>query len=146
MSYIDSMVKLARRPSTLSEKMEARIARRKGDVFLRADFADLGGYAQVGRALVQLTRAGKLTKIGYGIYTRVGISPFDGTVIPVNGLYRLTQEAFRRLGIRTGLTAMQRAYSEGRSTQVPAGRVIGVGRRVRRKIGFKGASMAYERV
>ena len=122
MSYIDIMAKLTRRPLALSEKIEARIARRKGDVFLRADFADLGGYAQTGRALAH------------------------GSVIPVNGLYRLTEEAFRRLGIRTGLTAMQRAHSEGRTTQVPAGRVIGVGRRVRRKIAFKGASMAYERV
>lgn len=146
MSYIDIMAKLTRRPLALSEKIEARIARRKGDVFLRADFADLGGYAQTGRALAQLMRAGKLTRIGYGIYARASVSPFDGSVIPVNGLYRLTEEAFRRLGIRTGLTAMQRAHSEGRTTQVPAGRVIGVGRRVRRKIAFKGASMAYERV
>jgi hypothetical protein len=140
------MAESARKPPTLSEKIEARIARRKGDVFLRADFADLGGYAQVGRDLAQLTRSGKLTKIGYGIYARAGVSPFDGSVIPANGLYRLTEEAFRRLGIRTGLTVMQRAYSEGRTTQVPAGRVIGVDRRVRRKIAFKGASMAYERV
>ncbi len=41
---------------------------------------------------------------------------------------------------------MQRAYSEGRTTQVPAGRVIDVGRRVRRKIGFNGMSMTFERV
>lgn len=146
MFYTDTMAKLARKPPTMPEKIEARIARRKGDVFLRADFADLGGYAQVGRGLAQLMRAGKLTKIGHGIYARAGVSPLDGSVIPANGLYRLAEEAFRRLGIRTGLTAMERAYSEGRTTQVPAGRVIGVGRRVRRKIAFKGASMAYERV
>jgi hypothetical protein len=128
------------------EKIEARIARTKGDVFLRADFAKFGSYNQIGLALRQMMRAGKLTRIGQGIYTRAGVSPLDGKIIPANGLYRLTEEAFRRLGIPTGLTTMQRAYSEGRTTQVPTGRVIGVGRRVRRKIGFNGVSMAYELV
>ena len=126
--------------------VEARIARKKGDVFLRADFEDIGGYVQVGRILRQPIEDGKLTRIGQGIYTRASTSPFDGGAIPKTGLYRLTEEAFRRLGIPTGLTDMQRAYSEGRTTQVPAGRVIGVSRRVRRKIGFNGMSMAYERV
>ncbi len=140
------MNRLTRRPLTVSEKIEARIARRKGDVYLRADFGEFGSYNQVGLALRQLVREGKLTKIGQGIYARAGVSPLDGTIIPANGLYRLTEEAFRRLGIPTGLTTMQQAYSEGRTTQVPTGRVIGVGRRVRRKIGFKGASMAYELV
>ena len=135
-----------RKPLTVSQKIDARIARQKGDVFLRADFEGLGSYNQVGLVLRRLVREGKLTRIGFGIYTRTGLSPFDGTVIPCNGLYRLTAEAFRRLGIRTDLTILQRAYSEGRITQVPTGRTIGVDRRVRRKIGFNGASMAYERV
>ena len=140
------MERAPRKPLTVSQKIDARIARKKGDVFLRTDFADLGGYNQVGLVLRRLVREGKLTRIGLGIYTRTGLSPFDGTVIPCKGLYRLTEEAFRRLGIRTDLTDMQRAYSEGRSTQVPTGRTIGVDRRVRREIGFNGATMSYERV
>ncbi len=146
MMYSDTMKKLPRKPLAVAAKIDARIARKKGDVFLRADFADLGSYNQVGRVLRELVREGKLTRIGLGIYTRTGLSPFDGSVIPCKGLYRLTEEAFRRLGIRTDLTMLQRAYSEGRITQVPTGRDIGVGRRVRRKIGFNGMSMAYERV
>ncbi len=56
-----------------------RIARKRGDVFLRADFRDLGGYDQVGRVLRGLVGKGKLLKIGQGLYTRAEASPFDGT-------------------------------------------------------------------
>ena len=38
-------------------------------MFLRADFDDLGGYDQVGRALRGLVQKGQLLKLGYGIYT-----------------------------------------------------------------------------
>ncbi len=139
------MAKVGFKLKTLTQRIDERIARRKGDVFLREDFLDLGGYRQIGRSLGQLAEAGKVVRIGQGIYARASTSPFDGSVIPCKGLYRLTEEAFRRLGIRTRLTRMQRAYNEGRTTQVPTGRVIGVDRRVRRKIAFNGASMAYER-
>jgi Transcriptional regulator, AbiEi antitoxin len=47
-----------------------RIDRKRGDVFLRADFEDLGGYDQVGRALRQLVRDGRLVKVGQGLYAR----------------------------------------------------------------------------
>jgi hypothetical protein len=52
---------------TLGYKISARIARKKDIVFLREDFADLGGYDQVGRILKNLVRDGKIIKIGYGV-------------------------------------------------------------------------------
>jgi hypothetical protein len=143
--YIDSMKRAISRSKTLAERMEERIARRRGDVFLRQDFADLGGYVQVGRGLRRLVGTGKLVRIGQGLYSRASTSPFDGRIIPVKSLYRLAGEAFARLGIETRPTRAQRAYNEGRSTQVPVGRVIGVTRRVRRKISANGATMGYER-
>jgi hypothetical protein len=145
MSYIGTKGNSVMRPKPLDVRLKERIARKKGDVFLRADFADLGGYDQVGRGLRRLIARGELTKIGQGIYARASISPFDGRVIPVKSLYELTQEAFARLGIRTLPTRFERAYNAGRTTQVPAGRVIGVDRRVRRKIGYGGASIGFER-
>lgn len=146
MSYIDSMVRLARKPPTMSEKIEARIARRKGDVFLRADFADLGGYGQVGRGLAQLMHAGRLLRIGQGLYARAEPSILDGRPVPVKGIGQLMSEALGRLGVRTGPTQIERAYNEGRTTQVPTGRLIGVDRRVRRKLGYNGVTVSFERV
>lgn len=121
-----------------------RIGRKRHDVFLRADFDDLGGYDQVGRALRGLVRKGKLLKIGQGLYTRAA-PPIDGTPAPVKGLYTLAAEALGRLGVPSAPTRFERAYSAGRTTQVPAGRVIVVRKRVRRRIGYKGIFMRFER-
>ena len=78
-----------------SENLEARvlkrIARKRGDVFLRADFRDLGGYDQVGRVLRGLVRNGQLLKVGYGVYTRAVKSPFSDKPMPPKGLTTLTE-------------------------------------------------------
>ena len=119
----------------------------KGDVFLRADFGDLGSYGQVGVVLNRLVRAGILMKIGQGLYTRAQPSIFDeGKTIPIKGITALMSEALGRLGIRTGPSSFDRAYNEGRSNQVPSGQLIGVDRRVRRKLGYNGAIMRFERI
>lgn len=55
-------------------------------------------------------------------------------------------EALDRLGVRTSPTKLDRAQNEGRTAQVPSGRLIGVGRRVRRKLGYGGATVNFERV
>ena len=47
---------------TIEDRVLTRIAQEKGDVFLRADFRDLGGYDQVGRALLGLVRKGRQQK------------------------------------------------------------------------------------
>ena len=70
MSYIDKRGGTAMRPETLETRLLKRIDRKRGDVFLRADFEDLGGYDQVGRALRQLVRDGRLVKVGQGLYAR----------------------------------------------------------------------------
>jgi len=36
-------------------------------------------------------------------------------------------------------------YNAGRTTQVPTGRVVGVRQRVRRKIGYNGFTLSFER-
>ncbi len=61
-----------------------------GDVFLRADFHDLGGYDQVGRALRGLIRKGRLIKLGYGLYCRAVKSPLNDEPVPRKGLESLT--------------------------------------------------------
>ncbi len=83
-------------PESLEERLAKRIARKRGGVFLRADFGDMGGYDQVGRALRNLVGKGELIKIGQGIYARARKSALDGKLVPENGLDTL-REALRRL-------------------------------------------------
>lgn len=144
MSYIGSMRKGSIQPDSLEARLEKRIARKRGDVFLRADFDDLGGYDQVGRALRGLVRRGRLMKIGQGLYTRASTSPFSDTPVPPKGLGTLT-EALRRLGVEPLPSRLQQAYNAGKTTQVPTGRVVAVRGRVRRQIGYDGVYLKFER-
>jgi len=67
------------RSRTLREKMEQRIARKKGeDVFLTREFKNLGGEDQVLRALRKLAEDGRLVRLGYGVYGRAIISRLSG--------------------------------------------------------------------
>jgi hypothetical protein len=128
----------------LEGRVLKRIARKRGDVFLRADFRDLGGYDQVGRVLRGLVRDGKLLKLGYGVYTRAVKSPFSDKSVPPNGLATLT-EALKRLGVEITSTRLEEDYNAGRTTQVPTGRVVAVRGRIRRKLGYDGVSLSFER-
>lgn len=138
MSYCDSM------RETLEARVRKRIDRKLGDVFLRADFADLGGYDQVDRALREFVRQGKLLKIGFGLYSRAAKSRPGQHLIPPRGLATL-REALQRVGIETYPGRAVQEYNTGRTTQVPTGRVFAVRQRVRRKIGYGGISLNFER-
>ncbi len=129
---------------TLAYKISARIARKNNAVFVREDFEDLAGYDQIGRILRELARAGKLIKIGYGLYAKAKISPLTGAVVPVLPLPSLAKEALERLGLETFPSFYEREYNAGRSTQVPTGRRIAVKGRVSRKIGYDGTYVSYE--
>jgi hypothetical protein len=131
---------------SLGQRLARRIARMKGDVFVRQDFLDLADYDQVGRALRTLTATGRLVKIGYGLYSRAAVSPFTGKAAPVKGIRILAVEALRRLGIQTGQTTLELSYNEGGTTQVPSGRVVAVSKRIRRKIGYDGNYVSFERL
>jgi hypothetical protein len=129
----------------LEDLVLKRIASKRRDVFLRSDFKDLGGYDQVGRILRLLVRKGRLLRIGQGLYVKAAKSPFDGSPSPVKGLRALAAEALTRLGIKSGPTRLEKAYNAGQTAQVPAGRVIAVEKRVRRKIGYNGTFLSFER-
>jgi len=58
---------MMRQRKTLREKIEARIARKRDDVFLPREFADLGGEDQVLRVLRGLVGEGRLVRVGYGV-------------------------------------------------------------------------------
>jgi Family of unknown function (DUF6088) len=128
----------------LESKILARIVRKKESVFLRNDFLDLGGYDQVGRALKYLADDNKLIRIGYGLFAKAKVSSLTGETIPVANLPSLAKEALGRLGVTVMPSKAETDYNEGRSTQIPTGRLIGVKNRINRKISFKGASIKYE--
>ncbi|MBK3775229.1 hypothetical protein GAY31_13835 [Azospirillum brasilense] len=125
----------------------ADIMAARGDkVFLRKDFRGLdAGYDQVGRALKDFVREGRLVKLGYGVYARAQISPLTNQPAPVASVQRLAKEALAKLKVEVGPTRFEREYNAG-STQVPTGQVIGVRKRVRRKLGYGNIKVSFERV
>lgn len=133
--------------NTLRSRVAARIAERNQAVFMREDFKDLGGYDQVGRALRHLAKEEKLLKIGYGLYAKTKKSFLTGNTIPVAWLGDLAREALGRLGIQTFPSSADIEYYRDRTTtQVPTGRLIGIKGRIKRRIGYDGAYIYYEKV
>ncbi len=133
-----------RKNPTIERKILTRIARKKSNVLLREDFLDLGGYDQVGRVLKGLAAKGKIVRIGYGLYSKARTSTLTGEPVPVAPLPTIAKEALKRIGVEVVPSRAESAYNDGRSTQVPTGRLIGVKKRVNRKIGFKNATVEYE--
>ncbi len=130
--------------NTLEAKITYRIKRSKACMFLRDDFAELGGYDQVGRVLRGIIQKGLLIKIGYGLYARTKKSSLTGKVIPEKSLQALAREAMEKLGVELDLTLADKEYNEGVSTQVPTGRLMKINGRFSRKIGYNGRSISYE--
>ncbi len=135
-----------KRLKTLDKRILYRINRGKNDIFIRKDFEDLSDYVQVGRILRKFVDTGKLARIGYGLYAKTTISPLSGKIVPRKSLNALAKEALTRLNIDVRPSSYDQAYNEGRSTQVPTGKVIGIRGRISRKIGYEGKRVVFERV
>lgn len=133
-----------RKKEKLETRVLTRINREKSPILLREDFSDLGGYDQVGRALSKIADKGEIIRLGYGLYAKAKQSPLTGETVPIASLPTLGKEAMRRLRVQTVPSKAEVDYREGRSTQVPTGRMIGVKDRISRKIGFKDAQISYE--
>lgn len=136
------------RPKTLREKIEGRIARRKGDaVFLPREFADLGGEDQVLRALRGLVRDGGLVRLGYGVYGRAVRSRLSGQPLlySPNGFIGAARQALTKLGVEWELTEAERAYNEGRSTQIPVNPIVRVKGRFSRRLSDGNMELVLER-
>lgn len=135
--------------SKLKELILEEMDRVDFNVFFRADFAHLGGYSQVGTALSQLRAESKLLRISKGIYCLAKVSDlFPGEVIPkAKALPALAREALTRLGYEVVMSTAERDRREGRSTQVPTGRRIGIkGKQPNLKIGRGNVCVTYENV
>lgn len=136
------------RRKTLREKIEERMARKKGDaVFLPREFADLGGEDQVLRALRRMTEDGRLVRLGYGVYGRAVKSRLSGQpmLYSAGGFSGAARQALDKLGVAWEPTKAERAYNEGHSTQVPVNPVVRVKGRFRRHLRYGNAELILER-
>ena len=136
------------RRQTLREKIEQRIARKKGDdVFLTREFKALGGEDQVVRALRELVEHGRLVKLGYGVYGRAIVSSLNGKpmLYSRDGFAGVARQALDKLVVEWEPTEAERAYNEGRSTQVPVNPVVRVKGRFSRHLRYRNAELVLER-
>lgn len=132
---------------TLRQRVAARIARRRDDAFLTREFLDLGGERQVLRALRELTEQGRLIRLGYGVYGRAEISSLTRQpMLAGDGFGSVARQALDKLKVRWEPTTAERAYNEGRSTQVPmTPRVRLRNSRFSRKLRYQTMELAFER-
>lgn len=127
------------------DKLKRALVRTKANVFLRADFVNLGSNAQLSRALRDLVDEGTVVKIGVGIYAKAKPSSLSGKPIPVEPVEFLAPEALRKLGVRVYPSRRVAEYNAGETTQIPAGVVVNTGnRRISRKLGFGQKTIEYE--
>lgn len=136
------------RKKTLRERIEGRIARRKSDaVFLTREFADLGGEDQVIRALRTLTKEGVLVRLGYGVYGRAVVSRLSGRpmLYSPNGFIGASRQALTKLGVQWEPAEAERAYNEGRSTQIPVNPVVRIKGRFSRQLRYGDAELVIAR-
>ncbi len=136
-----------RRRGTLRERVAARIAERRDDVVMPREFRDLGGEDQVLRALRTLVRDGQLVRLGYGVYGRAEVSRLSGRPMLAarGGFIDAARQALDKLGVRWEPTEFQRAYNEGRSTQVPVNPAVKVKGRFARRLKYQDTELRLER-
>src|ERR1700682_4138945 len=125
-----------RRPKTLRERIETRIARKRSeDVFLPREFRDLGGEDQILRVLRLLVREKRLLRLGYGVYGRAVVSRLSGDPIlySKNGFLGAARQALTKLGVAWEPTEDERDYRVGRSPRLPVNPVLRAKGRVSRR-------------
>lgn len=121
---------------SLRNRIEKKIGRSKRQVFLRSDFEELSDYDQVGRVLKELSREGKLLKIGYGLYAKGRINRITGKPMLASegGFTAISKEALTRLGVKWQYSDATKSYMTN-STQILANAEFVVKSRFNRKIG-----------
>lgn len=137
---------MARR-QTLRQRVEERIATRRDSAFLTREFSDLADERQVLRALRELTDAGKLIRLGYGVYGRAETSPITHQpMLSGDGFGPVARQVLDKLNVSWEPTDAERAYNEGRSTQVPMTPRVRLRRgRFSRKLRYKNMELSFER-
>lgn len=130
----------------LRNEIKSRISASSEFVFMPGDFFDLSDRDQVGRALRQLTKEQFLVKIGYGVYVKTRISQYTGKILPFKDLRSIAEATLEKLGVSVLPTKYEIAYNTRQSTQVPNGFVVGVDKRINRKLSYGESRIRYAKV
>ena len=97
---------------------------------------DLGDYDQVGRALLALTKEGKLIRIGYGLYAKARINRITG--LPMlsapGGFDQVAKEALDLLEVNWQPSMSEQGYNAG-AEQIPVNTQVFIKNRFNRIIG-----------
>ncbi|GAB3335325.1 MULTISPECIES: DUF6088 family protein [Chromohalobacter] len=131
---------------TLEYRIREKIRKSRRTVFLRDDFAALGGYDQVGRSLRQLETQGRLVRIGQGLYAKARPNRITGKpmLAAPGGFDQVAKEALNRLGVQWEPASAEKAYQAG-STQIPARVVVKVKGPFQRRIAYGRYRLGIER-
>lgn len=130
---------------SVRQKIVRSIARRQGEIVLRTDVTSIGSASQVSRALRELVAAGKIVRLGYGVYAKARPSCLSGRPVARVCLAELAQEALQKLGVPVTLGRAQAAYAAGQTNQMPVRTTFNTGeRRISRKITVGISTVRYE--
>ncbi len=130
---------------SIEYKALLRLKKIRGTVVLRKDFNDLGSYRQISRALKKIIAEKKLVKISAGIYAKTYSSKYTNTPLIKNGADPTLRSALKRLNIEYEPGSAEKAYNEGKTTQVPIRNIVRLKNRCRRRIGYKNSKLIFER-
>jgi hypothetical protein len=124
---------------TLQDRISLRLTKSKANVFLPDDFGDLGGYTQVLRALRAQTAAGRLIKLGYGVYAKARTNSLTGKsmIAAPGGFQQVAREALSKLRVDWEPSDAAQDYNEGRTTQIPVMPVVKVKDRFSRRLTYQ---------
>lgn len=130
--------------NTIEKQIISKIEKSSQSVFIRKDFENIGSYSHVSKVLKTLLEEKVLIKIGYGIYAKTKKCSLSGKIIPEKPLMDLAKELLYRLDIKTIQTDYEKDYNEGKSTQIPTGRVIRIKGKFLRKISYNNINIYFE--
>lgn len=135
------------RPNSIQEKIESRVAKRDDAVFLTREFNDLGEKRQVLRALAKSVEQGKLIRLGYGVYGKAEQSTLSGKPMLAarQGFLDASRQALTKLGVDWEPGQWEKAYNEGRSTQIPMNAAVRIKGRFSRRLSYRGKALVVER-
>lgn len=128
----------------LEKRIQYRIKKSKDFVFMLPDFLDLSDRDQVMRALRKLISKNLIMKVGQGVYVKA--TNLTGKIIPQIDLAEIGKAVAEKLNIKVLPSRYELWYNEGKTTQVPSGKVIAIKGIILRKIGFNGVYITYETV
>lgn len=129
----------------IADRIRRSVAKRKGVVFLRSEFAEMGSAAQVTRALSELMSDGVLIKVSRGAFAKTRVNRITGKPTPAGTLELISAELFKKLGVEVMPSRLEEEYNRGLTTQIPMQTTVNTGsRRISRKVVVGSRSLNYE--